>query len=29
MEADKAGDQAKLKAMIATFAANAVNVPTN
>ena len=29
LEADKAGDQAKLKAMIATFAANAVNAPTN
>lgn len=29
LEADKAGDQAKLKSMIATFAANAVNAPTN
>jgi len=29
LEADKAGDQAKLKAMIATFAANAANAPTN
>jgi phosphonate transport system substrate-binding protein len=29
LEADKAGDQAKLKTMIAIFAANAVNTPSN
>lgn len=29
LEAEKAGDQAKLKAMIATFAAQAVSAPTN
>lgn len=29
VEADKAGDQAKLKKMIADFAAQAANAPTN